>query len=376
MTTNITSITAVRLTGAASRDRLPLLVVGPSLGTSALALWSDCAEHLTDRFDVLAWDLPGHGYNTGVPAEPFTVADLAAALLGVVDEVMVQRGTPHDAFAIAGNSAGGVVALQVLLDAPERVASAVLLCTPAGPGDTAAWDERIAQVRNGGTDALVEAATERWFGPGFVEREPARTASLQRALRSVSAAGYVGVCEALASYDVRDRLGEIAAPVLVVAGEHDRAVTPAAAQQVADGVQDGRTVVLDGVAHLPPAEVPAEVATLIRHHVLGEPDSTTDPEHTEQTEQAAHALVADHAAGRIGDRPGLDRRSRSLVALATLVGRSDDELFADQVRSARSQGLTGPEIEEALLQTAVHVGVADAATAVRIARAAFEEERP
>ena len=120
----------------------------------------------------------------------------------------------------------------------------------------------------------------------------------------------------------------------------------------------------------PPAEVPAQVATLTRHHVLGEPDDPSGDE------QAAHALVADHAAGRVGDRPGLDRRSRSLVALATLVGRSDDELLADQVRAARSHGLTGPEIEEALLQTAVHVGVADAATAVRIARAALEEERP
>ena len=39
----------------------PLLVLGPSLGTSARTLWGACAERLTDRFHVVAWDLPGHG---------------------------------------------------------------------------------------------------------------------------------------------------------------------------------------------------------------------------------------------------------------------------------------------------------------------------
>ncbi|MDQ1630916.1 MAG: 3-oxoadipate enol-lactonase / 4-carboxymuconolactone decarboxylase, partial [Frankiaceae bacterium] len=36
----------------------PLLVLGPSLGTSAEALWGDCAAALEDEFEILAWDLP------------------------------------------------------------------------------------------------------------------------------------------------------------------------------------------------------------------------------------------------------------------------------------------------------------------------------
>ena len=69
----IPAITAVRLTGAQHRAELPLLVLGPSLGTSATALWSACATHLTDAFDVVAWDLPGHGHNRSVPEERFTM---------------------------------------------------------------------------------------------------------------------------------------------------------------------------------------------------------------------------------------------------------------------------------------------------------------
>ena len=81
----IPSITAVRLTGARHRTELPLLVLGPSLGTSATTLWSQCAAGLADAFDLLAWDLPGHGHNRAVPDEPFTMAELAEGVLRVVD---------------------------------------------------------------------------------------------------------------------------------------------------------------------------------------------------------------------------------------------------------------------------------------------------
>ena len=117
-------VTAVRLTGAAHRAELPLLVLGPSLGTSATTLWSDCAAAgLSDVFDVVAWDLPGHGHNRSVPEEPFTMAELAAGVLRVVDDVQAERG--DDTFFYAGDSVGGTVGLQLLLDVPARVSAAV-----------------------------------------------------------------------------------------------------------------------------------------------------------------------------------------------------------------------------------------------------------
>ena len=77
----------------------PLLVVGPSLGTSS-ALWTDTARILGDQFDVVAWDLPGHG---GSPAasEGFDVAELADALVDLVDSV-----DPGAVFHYAGVSLG------------------------------------------------------------------------------------------------------------------------------------------------------------------------------------------------------------------------------------------------------------------------------
>src|SRR5699024_1210135 len=91
----------------------PLLVLGPSLGTSAEALWSDTADRLADRYHIIAWDLPGHGHSAAVPTE-FPIAELAQAVLHIT-ESSAGAGTR---FAYAGDSVDGCVGLQLLLDAP------------------------------------------------------------------------------------------------------------------------------------------------------------------------------------------------------------------------------------------------------------------
>ncbi|CAN5549879.1 3-oxoadipate enol-lactonase [soil metagenome] len=393
------SITAVRMTGDSRRVDLPLLVLGPSLGTSAATLWSTCAAGLTDRFDVLAWDLPGHGHNRGVPDEPFTMAELARGVLAVVDDVLAQRDEVGGTFAYAGDSVGGAVGLQLLLDAPARVSAAVLLCTGARIGESAAWEERTRQVAASGTSALVAGSAERWFAPGFLDREPAAGSALFHALSDALDEGYVQVCSALAGFDVRGRLGEVVAPVLAVAGAEDQ-VTPAAGlAEIADGVAHGRLVVLDDVAHLAPVESPAEVAALIRQHVLGEAVPLSGSErytaglavrrevlgdaHVDRALAATtdltrdfQELITEYAWGSIWTRPGLDRRSRSLITLTALVARGHHEELAMHLRAARTNGLTVAEIKECLLQTAIYCGVPDANTAFRIAQQVLDEENP
>jgi len=229
----------------------PALLVGPSLGTTAETLWRRCAEQLGGRFHVIGWDLPGHG---GSPvAEPFEIAGLARAVLDLVD----------GPFYYAGDSVGGAVGLQILLDAPDRVTGAALICTGAKIGAAGDWRARAATVRASGTAAMVDTAAQRWFAPGFLGREPTVASALLLALHETDAEGYAQTCEALATFDVRDRLGEISVPVLAVAGAHDGPTPPDTVAQIAHGVRNGRLVVLDDVAHLAPAEDPAAVAALI-----------------------------------------------------------------------------------------------------------------
>ena len=397
----IPTVTAVRMTLARHRAELPLLVLGPALGTTAETLWRACADHLTDAFDVLAWDLPGHGHNRPAAAEGFTMGELAAGVLRIVDDVAAERGEPRGAFYYAGDSVGGAVGLQLLLDEPGRMSAAALLCAGARHGTPESWSERIAQVRGSGTAGQVAAASRRWFASGFLEREPDRGPRLLRALQETLDEGYVQVCGALAGFDVRDRLTEVAVPVLGVAGAEDAVIPPELVHTVADGVQRGRYAELAATGHLPPAERPAEVAALLREHFLGEapatvPDPPTDEtyaaglavrrellgdEHVDPTAAAATELTRDfeelvtrYAWGEIWTRPGLDRRSRSIVTLTALVARGHHEELATHLRAARRTGLSVAEIREVLLQTAVYCGVPEARRAFRVAEAVLDEE--
>ena len=392
------SITVVRMTGARHRADLPLLVLGPSLGTSAATLWSACAADLTDAFDVVAWDLPGHGHNRSVPEEAFTMAELASGVLRVVDDIQEQRGDLGGSFFYAGDSVGGAVGLQLLLDAPSRVDAAVLLCTGAQIGSPESWAGRMGQVSVSGTPVMVTGSAERWFGPGFVEREPERASALLHALADAVDEGYVQVCGALAEYDVRERLAEIGVPVLAVAGSADVATPPDKLREIADGVKDGRYVELDGVAHLAPAEVPEIVAGLLREHLLGEPavaEPTPSDDSAGMTVRRevlgdAHVdraiagttdftrdfqeLITAYAWGEIWTRPGLDRRSRSMITLTALIARGHHEELAMHVRAALRNGLSVDEIKEVILQSAIYCGVPDANTAFRIASGVLTEE--
>jgi 3-oxoadipate enol-lactonase/4-carboxymuconolactone decarboxylase len=394
----IPAVTAVRMSGARDRASLPLLVLGPSLGTSATTLWSEAAEHLTDAFDVVAWDLPGHGHNRAVPEEPFDLAELAAGVLAVVEEILVQRDEPGGSFSYAGDSVGGAVGLQLLLDAPGRVRDAVLLCTGAKLGDAARWRGRIDDVGRSGTSVLVSGSAERWFAPGFLERRPEVGSRLLTGLADTVDEGYRRVCAALAGFDVRDRLREVTAPVLAVAGAADQVTPPDLMRALAEGVRDGRLVVLDDVAHLAPAEAPEQVAALVREHALGEAPRVSPAgdrqaagmavrrevlgdEHVDRAVAGTtgftrdfQELITEYAWGTVWTRPGLDRRSRSMVTLTALVARGHHEELEMHVRAALTNGLTVEEIKEVLLQTAIYCGVPDANTAFRVAQRVLLEE--
>jgi 4-carboxymuconolactone decarboxylase len=84
-------------------------------------------------------------------------------------------------------------------------------------------------------------------------------------------------------------------------------------------------------------------------------------------------LVTEFAWGTIWSRPGLDRRSRSMITLTALIARGRDEELALHIRAALRNGLSRDEINEVLLQTAVYCGVPDANAAFRIAQSVLEE---
>ncbi|MEU0270093.1 alpha/beta fold hydrolase [Nocardioides sp. NPDC006303] len=373
-------ITPVELAGDPSK---PLLVVGPSLGTSVTALWAAAAELLADSFHVIGWELPGHGHGTPT-TDAFSMADLAAGVLACVDRVLTDRGERHGTFAYAGDSVGGAVGLQLLLDAPTRVSAAVLTNTGAKIGEPEGWNDRAKTVRAAGTASQIAGSTQRWFAPGFLEREPARGGALLHSLRDADAESYALVCEALAAYDVRGRLAEVAAPVLAIAGVDDAPTPPASLEEIAVGVRNGRLVALDAVGHLAPAEAPHAVSTLVTSHVTASDQAyaagmnvrrqVLGDDHVDRATAAItdvnrdyQDLITRYAWGTIWTRPGLARRDRSIGVLTALVAGRHFEELEFHLRAALTNGLTREEIIEVLLQTSIYVGVPAANTAFAVA---------
>lgn len=117
---------------------------------------------------------------------------------------------------------------------------------------------------------------------------------------------------------------------------------------------------------LTPSQVHAE-GMRVRREVLG--DAWVDA-----ASGAAPAITAEfqdlltrYAWGEIWTRPGLDRRSRSIITLTALIARGHHQELAAHLLAARRNGLSDAEIVEVLLQTAIYCGVPDANAAFRVA---------
>jgi len=116
-----------------------------------------------------------------------------------------------------------------------------------------------------------------------------------------------------------------------------------------------------------------EDAAAVRREVLGD-------EHVDRSAAAASEFsapwqdfVTDHAWVAVWTRPGLDRRTRSMITLALLAGLGHQHELGLHVRAAVGNGVTAAEIREVLMHTAVYAGVPAANTAFGVAQRVLAE---
>ncbi|MFE5405614.1 alpha/beta fold hydrolase [Streptomyces sp. NPDC056580] len=404
----------------------PVLILGPSLGTT-WHMWDRQIPELTKQWRVFRFDLPGHG---GAPARPApSVGELAVRLLATLDAVGVQR------FGYAGCALGGAVGMELALRHPERLASLALVAASPRFGTADEFRQRGVIVRTNGLDPIARTSPDRWFTGGFAAAQPAITEWAVQMVRTTDPGCYIAACEALAGFDVRHELGRVGVPTLVLVGSDDQVTGPAEARTLVAGIPDARLAVVPGASHLVPVEQPGAVTDLLVRHFstawqqpyetgqtalpaapahlavaappqavpvaeiapsvpaqpLGPPDryqsglkvrrEVLGDAHVDQELAEADEFSGDfqefmtrYAWGEIWDRPGLDRRTRSCVALTALTAGGHLEDLALHVRAALRNGLTPHEIREVLLQAAVYCGVPAASKAFRVAQQVVREE--
>ena len=240
-------------------EEAPPLMLCNSLGTT-LEMWDPQVPTLARRFRLLRYDRRGHG-RSPVPPGPYSIGDLGRDALDLLDDVGLER------VSFCGLSIGGMVGMWLAAEAPERVHRLTLCCTAPIQPPREQWLERAATVRAHGVSAVADAVLARWYTSGA-------SRSLQEAFRKMlvetPAEGYAGCCEALADLDLRDRLGEIEAPTLVLTGAEDPVAPPEAGELLAASIPGARHATLGGAAHLASAEQPATFAQHVLAHLTEE----------------------------------------------------------------------------------------------------------
>ncbi len=185
-----------------------------------------------------------------------TITALAAAVLAEAPE----------RFALAGHSLGGIVALQVVRDAPERVTRLALVNTSgrgASPAQLESWAQLTTRTRAGEFAAVAQELGRHTLPES--RREPGLVARNVAMADTVGAAGLVQQLEAQSTRpDSRAALGTVAVPTLVVSGALDHVCAPALQEELAAGIPGARLVVLETAGHMSPLETPHELAATFR----------------------------------------------------------------------------------------------------------------
>lgn len=196
-----------------------------------------------------------------VAVADLTTADSIACMAGHV----LAHAPPR--FALAGLSMGGIVTLEILRQAPERVERVALIDTQARADDAAARERRLALIdlaRSGGFSSVPQRLLPLLVHPDRVA-DVGLAATVRAMAEAVGRDAFIRQQTALMGrIDSRPSLPAIRCPTLVLAGRQDALTPPPVQEEMAAAIPDATLVILPRCGHLAPLERPDVVARLLR----------------------------------------------------------------------------------------------------------------
>jgi len=241
-----------------------------------LRMWDDLVPELSDAgFRVARYDLRGHGRSSS-PSAGYRWGDHAADLATVLDHL---GGGAH----LVGLSKGAGVALELVLRAPERIRSLVLI-SPWVP-DHALSSELKSSLREiaarVGESGVAAAMAEGWLHHPLVASAMAIPGVRERveAMAMTFPGGeYLAARDACdREWRVVDRLAEISAPALVISGAEDLEDFRAMAATLTGRLPRARQETVAGAGHLVPLEQPQRVAEAVTTFLSQQRGERTGP---------------------------------------------------------------------------------------------------
>lgn len=358
-------------------DHRPVLVFSHSLGCDH-AMWDVQTRDLLPYFRILRYDTRGHGASD-VPPGDSTIERLGRDVLALVDSLGI------DKFEFCGLSLGGMIGQWLAATAPDQITH-VILANTSPRMDSAAMEARRTTVLENGTVAIADAVMGRFFSPETLARHDPDAATVRRTLLSTDRRGYSGCCAAIRDMDQTALLKQIRVPTLIIVGDCDVSTPWAGHGEIlAREIPHARVIHLP-TAHLSNLErprsfssalcdflIPApadilEAGNRMRRLILGDSHVDSAAAKTTAFTRDFQELITRYAWGTIWTRPGLDPRTRRLLALSTFAALGRWEEFRMYIRTSLPHALEECDLKEALLQAGLYAGVPVANTGFKIAQ--------
>lgn len=246
----------------------PVVVFCNSLSTTHRS-WDLQVDALSDTFRILRFDTRGHG-ESSIPSGPYTTADMAADLKGLLDQLDISRPV-H----VVGLSLGGMVAMDFAARWPERVASLVLCATAASmAGAEALWNRRIEATREGGTISFAAETLARWFTDDFATAQPDLYEQIRGQIAATPDDGYIAAVAAVRDVSLADAARTIEVPTFLIAADDDPATPAAGVEELGKSIPGARGFRVIGPArHLLNVEQPAAFNKALRNWLTTLPTS-------------------------------------------------------------------------------------------------------
>jgi 3-oxoadipate enol-lactonase len=247
------------LSPSTASSKRPVLVLGHSLGTN-FALWQSTLEQLGTHCDLLRYD-PHPRRNETIGA---SIESRGRELLQLLDRLGINQ------VDFCGVSISGLIGQWLAINAPDRIHRLVLSNTAPRIGTPDTWQSRIKFILEKGLAEVAEGVVNRWFSSAFSTRHPEVLAALANDLRNFSTTEYLAGCQALRDADFRERVQQIKASTLVIAGADDRAATVPEAEFLYERIPGSQLLVFP-CGHLACVESAKAFAKAVTEF-LSEPD--------------------------------------------------------------------------------------------------------
>lgn len=236
----------------------PAVVLIHGLGLNR-EVWQWMIPALADRYDVLSYDLYGHG-GSAVPPETPSLELFARQLAELLDDQGIEKAV------IVGFSLGGMICRRFAQDYPDHALGLCILNSPhtRTPEAQAAIVKRVEQAAGEGPAATVEAALERWFTDSYRAAHPEMMAMVRAWVMANDKAIYPTIYRVLADGMAEITGQSLSLPTLVLTADEDYGNGPEMTRAIAAEIKGSEALILPGLRHMALAEDPRSVNAPVR----------------------------------------------------------------------------------------------------------------